>query len=288
VRSVQDWDGWEQEDFAARYRAHTAELLDEFARYDVARANTPEERRDAAALLLEPAARQVLGRRRLAEFCLKGAQALATNEGPPETTRALAKRARDAGADPAPCLRAEALACNQLKRFDEALPLWVELITEHPPASHLASDYAEAAYTAFETHNPGQAMEILTTGVRRFGQDPDFALQAGWISLLTGNHGRAYQFLLAGLRAGYAAEVRENSLLLLSVAASLAGFPEDAATHYFALLEQDKAWADPATVDELDWPEELKHALRALVNGQGFGNDPDIMLPGDLPVLPDL
>lgn len=288
VRTVQDWHGWEQEDFASRYRAHIDELSGEFAQYDVARAGTPEERRDAAAKLLEPGARQVLGRRRLADLCLKGALALATGEGPQETVRALAKRARDAGADPAPCLRAEALACNHLKHFEEALPLWVELLTEHPPASHLASDYAEAAYTAFEVHNPRQAMEILTTGVRRFGHDPDFALQAGWISLLTGNHGRAYQFLLAGWRVGYAAEVRENALLLLSVAASLSGFPQDAAAHYFALLEQDAVWEDPATVDELDWPEELKTALRALVTGQGFGGEPDVMLPGDAQVLPDL
>ncbi len=285
VRAVQDWDGWEQEDFAARYREHTAELEAEFARYDVARAGEVAEMEAAAARLLEPEARRILGRRRLAEFCLNGALALDEADGEPETVRALARRARDSGGDAAAALRAEALAHNHLKNFEKALPLWIELLTGQAPEALLASDYAEAAYTAFEVMKPDQAMEILTTGVRRFGQDPGFALQAGWISLLTGNHGRAYQFLLAGMRVGFPEEVRENSLLLLAVAASLAGFPEDAASHYFNLLEYDPVWSDPAAVEELDWPQELKNALHQLISAEP---GPDVMLPDDLPLLPDL
>lgn len=284
VRSSEDWDGWEQEDFGARYRAHLKDLEGELAAYDVAAAETPAEREKRAMKLLDPATRGVIGRRRLADHCLKGALAMAEKAEQPELIRQLARRGRDLGAAPEPCLRVEALTHTRMKNHAAAHPLWVKLLTEFPVETHQPNDYAEAAYTAFEIGDPTQAMEILTTGINRFGHDAAFALRAGWIALLTGNHGRAYQFLLAGLRVGYAAEQEENACLLLAVAASLAGFPEDAATHYLRLLELEPEWEKPATAEGLDWPEELKAAILQLISGPVIELPEQPMEPGMEPL----
>lgn len=276
IRAGDDWHGWEQEDFAPRYEAHLKDLRRELKTYDVASAATAGERQKTADRLLNPGTRSVIGRRRLADHCMKGALRMAELGEKPELVQQLARRARDLGAPPEPCLRVEALAQTHLNNYAAAHPLWVKLLTEYPVETHLATDYAEGAYTAFEVGDPGQAMDILTTGINRFGEDAGFALRAGWIALLTGNSGRGYQYLLAGLRVGFAKEQEENACLLLAVAASLAGFPQDAATHYLRLVEIQPKWEDPETVDGLDWPEELKAAIRQLISGPGI----------DLPELP--
>jgi tetratricopeptide (TPR) repeat protein len=138
----------------------------------------------------------------------------------------------------------------------------VELITEHPVEAHQPGDYAEAAYTAFENADSQQAVEILTTGLRRFPQDADFALRAGWVALLTGNAERAYKFLLAGKRIGFPSEKYENATALLCIAASQAGATDESSAYYDELLAIDPAWEKPETLDALDWPEELKSTLR--------------------------
>jgi tetratricopeptide (TPR) repeat protein len=228
--------------------------------------------------LLEPASRNILGRRRLADLCLKGALHLAEHEAKPELIQQLAKRAHDLGGETVPALRIEAQAQTRLDRHAEALALWVKLLTENPVEEQLATDYTAAAHSAFEAGQPGRAMDILTTGINRFGNDAGFALRAGWIALLTANHGRAYQFLLAGMRVGFAPEEEENACLLLAVAASLAGFPQDAASHYLRLAEIEPEWQQPETADSLDWPEGLKAAIRQLITGPDV-TTPDIMLP---------
>ncbi|MCX6878894.1 MAG: hypothetical protein NTW21_34550 [Verrucomicrobia bacterium] len=263
-RLTEDWDGWEQADFAPCYEAHQQAIKGELATYEVAAAATPAERTALAARLLDPAARGIIGRRRLADRCLQAALALAAFPDHSAVTCQLANRARSLGAQAAPCLRAEALALTRLGDYKSAHPCWVTLLTEHPVATHLSGDYAEAAYTAFENGDPNQALEILTTGVRRFPEDAGFALRAGWIALLTINYQRAYQFLLAGLRIGYPADQRENACLLLTVAAALAGFPEDAATHYQNLLDLAPIWAEAGTIEALEWPEELKTPMLEL------------------------
>jgi tetratricopeptide (TPR) repeat protein len=223
------------------------------------------ERAALAARLLDPATRGIIGRRRLADNCLKAALGMSDSLEESQWVFSLAGRARALGAAAVPCLRAEALALTRLKDFAEAHPRWVTLLTEQPVAEHLANDYAEAAYTAFEMGNPDQAVEILGTGVTRFPDDASFALRAGWIALLTANYGRSYQFLLAGLAVGYPDDRKENACLMLTVAASLAGFPEDALTHYANLVEMAPAWEKTETLDALEWPEELKAALLELM-----------------------
>jgi tetratricopeptide (TPR) repeat protein len=267
IRLTEDWDGWEQEDFLPRYEAHLQVIKNALAGYEISATATADERAALAARLLEPATRGIIGRRRLADNCLNAALALADFPENSAATFQLANRARSLGAQPEPCLRAEALSLTRLGDYKKAHPCWVTLLTEHPVASHLSSDYAEAAYTAFENGDPNQAMEILTTGINRFPNDSNFALRAGWIALLTGNAGRAYQFLLAGLRVGFPDDKAENANLLLAVAAAQAGYPEDATTHYQNLLEIAPAWAATETIDALEWPEELKASLYGLSLG---------------------
>lgn len=265
TRLQEDWDGWEQADFASCYEAHLKDLKAELATYELSPQATPVERAALAARLLDPATRGIIGRRRLADNCLKAALAMADFQGESTVTFELASRARALGAAAEPCLRAEAAALTRMKDFARAHPRWVALLTEHPVATHRANDYAEAAYTAFENGDPNQAVEILGTGITRFPDDSGYALRAGWIALLTANYNRGYQFLLAGLRIGYPDDKKENACLLLTVAASLAGFPEDAATHYFNLVEMAPAWEKSETVDALQWPAELKAPLTELM-----------------------
>jgi hypothetical protein len=108
-------------------------------------------------------------------------------------------------------------------------------------------------------------MAILTTGLHRFPNDAHFALRAGWVALLTGNSERAYRFLLTGRQIGYPPGKLENATLLLAIAAYQTGAAEDAAVFYQDLIAADKAWENPATIDSLEWPEELKAPLRDLL-----------------------
>jgi len=184
----------------------------------------------------------------------------------------------------------EASALTALADFPNAHARWIELITEHPVAEHLPEDYTEAAYTAFENFNPEQAMEILITGHRRFPNDANFALRAGWIALLTGTPGKAYQFLKAGQQLGYPAEKSEQAAALLTTAAVQAGALTEAALYLEDLVTIAPQWADPETVAAMNWPEEMKFAFSQLLSPQLPPMlDPQLMLdplPEPLPSDP--
>jgi tetratricopeptide (TPR) repeat protein len=264
IRLTEDWNGWEQEDFSSCYAAHLQVLKEALADYQVSAEATADARAALAARLLDPATRGIIGRKRLADYCLKAALAFADVAANATASFKLASHARALGAQPEPCLRAEALALTRLADYKNARARWVTLLTEHPVATHEVGDYAEAAYTAFEIGEPNQAVEILTTGINRFPNDAGFALRAGWIAILTTNYGQAYQFLLAGLRIGFPDDKRENAYLLLAVAAAQAGFPDEAATHFHNLLEIAPVWAQSKTIDALKWPAELKASLHGI------------------------
>src|SRR5690606_15609006 len=138
---------------------------------------------------------------------------------------------------------------------------WIELLTEQPVAKHEPEDYPEAAYTAFETGDARQAMEILHTGIRRFPGNGMLAYHAGWIALITGHPEHALGFLNAGHLAGFPPEKRNTAMALLAIAASHSGLQEDAAAHYQALLELDPTWAEPHHPETETWPEELTATL---------------------------
>ncbi len=261
IRQHEDWDGWEQADFAPALEAIGKNVRDELLALDVPADSTPERRKEIAARLADPETVAAIGKSRFALACMRAATAFSEFPEESETTAGLAKTARDLGAPAEPCLRAEALALAGLGDYANARDRWVELITEHPVETHIPGDYAEAAYTAFENSDPQQAMTILTTGIHRYPNDAHFALRAGWVALLTGNSQRAYDFLQAGKRVGYAADRMENATALLTIAAAQSGAWDDANVYFSDLVRLDPAWASAATLDTLDWPEELKTTL---------------------------
>jgi tetratricopeptide (TPR) repeat protein len=265
VRLREDWDGWEQADFGPALdllQQGVRELLDALV---IPEDSTPEQRDEVFQRLADPDTIQIVGRARFANACLQAALAMSEFQEETEKTFQLATLARNHGADPAPCLRAEALALTALGDYEKAHQRWIQLITAHPVESHEPGDYAEASYTAFENADPRQAMAILTTGLHRFPEDANFALRAGWVALLTGNSERAYRFLLTGRQIGYPPEKLENATALLAIAAIQTGADEDAGVFYQDLIALDPAWEDPATLESLEWPEELKSSLRQLI-----------------------
>jgi hypothetical protein len=82
--------------------------------------------------------------------------------------------------------------------------------------------------------------------------------------LLTGHPDQAHAYLLAGERAGYTPEKRENALLLLAIAAAQTGHAHEARLRLDALTELDPAWETLEPLDELPWPPEMKQALEDL------------------------
>ncbi len=262
MRLQQDWDGWEQADFSQAMENLHLCMNAELDAIKVPANPTPAQRQAVADRLGDPATLKTVGRDRFAEACLHAALAMAAFKDAKETTFTLAARARELGAPPAPCLRAEAIALTALGDYQHAHDRWISLITDNPLDTQQPGDYAEAAYTAFENSNPHQAMAILTTGLHRFPNDSNFALRAGWVALLTGNAERAYRFLLAGRQIGYPAAKLENATALLAIAAAQTGAAEDAAAFYQDLIRLDDDWRKPTTLESLEWPEELKASLR--------------------------
>ncbi len=262
VQQREDWDGWDQVDFQPALDQLREVVSTELAAISIPENSTPEQRRAVLERLGDPATAIAVGRPRFASACLKAALAFSAHKEELEATFQLATLARNMGAAPEPCLRAEALALTGQGDYQNALPRWLRLITEHPVETHLPGDYAEAAYTAFENLDSGQAMRILTTGMHRFPKNANFALRAGWVALLTGNSERAYRFLREGQRIGYPDEKLENATALLTIAAAQSGADDDAAVYFQNLLKIDPAWSDPVTLDTLDWPEELESTLQ--------------------------
>lgn len=265
VRLREDWDGWEQADFTSAYQEIHRAMSEQLALIELPENSTAEQRKEVADRFSDPKTFKAIGRMRFAKASLKAAFAFSAFKEEKETTFKLAALARELGEAPEPCLRAEAMALTALGDFVQAHQRWILLITEHPLHTQQPGDYAEAAYTAFENANPQQAMAILTTGLHRFPNDANFALRAGWVSLLTGNADRAYRFLLSGRQIGFPKEKLENATALLAIAAAQSGATEDAAAFYQDLIDIDADWKNPDTLESLEWPEELKSSLRELV-----------------------
>jgi tetratricopeptide (TPR) repeat protein len=264
VRKREDWHGWEQADFSPALDSLRADFEMELAALVIPEDASAGERAAVIARLTSPDTLAVVGRTRFAEACLKAALATAAIKEETDNTFRLASLARTHGAPAAPCLRAEAMSLTALGDFKNARARWIDLITMQPVETHEPGDYAEAAYTSFENADPRQAMEILNTGIARFPEDANFALRAGWVALLTNHPERALHFLLQGLRIGFPPEKLENATALLTIAAVQLGDADQARQHFDALTDIDPAWADPATLETLDWPEDLKSALRQM------------------------
>ena len=262
VRLREDWSGWEQADFKPALDDLAQGIRDELAAIKIPEDSTPEQRRAIADRLTDATTMAAVGKPRFAVACMEVALALSANREEFATTSRLARIARNLGAPPEPCLRAEALALTAMGDYRQARSRWVELITEYPVDTHLPADYSEAAYTAFENGDPQQAVEILNTGIRQFSEDANFAIRAGWVALLTGNFERAYRYLSAGKRIGFPSDKLEHATAMLTIAAAGTGAEETATASFEELVAIAPAWEDPATIDHLEWPEELKSLLR--------------------------
>lgn len=271
-RRLHDWDGWEEADFSPALTALRDRVTMEIAAITLPPDATAEQRAETAARLAQPETLRTLGNARFTAACTAAAEALGKFPENAENALTLTELAIRFGGENARVLRAGAVALGTLRRFPEARDRWVKIISEMPREQQNPNDYAEAAYTAYESQNPSQAMEILTTGTHRYPQDADFALRAGWIALLTGESGQAYRFLVIGRQIGYAPEKEENATALLTIAAARAGAPEDSSAFRKELLRLNPRWNDPATLDALAWPEEFKVILRGQPAGPTAGS----------------
>lgn len=273
IRLREDWDGWEQADFTPALDQLSQRMKAELAAIQVPKNSTPAQRKTIADHLAAPGTLAAVSKPRYAAACLELALLFSSANEELDLTAKLARVARNLGAPAETSLRTEAVALTALGDFKNARSCWVELITEYPVETHLPADYTEAAYTAFENDDSKQAIEILNTGLRRFSENFDFALRAGWIALLTGNPERAYHFLRVGKRIGFPQDKLEYSTALLVIAASQTGAMDDAATFFQDLLLINPNWEFPETVDTFDWPDEFKASIREFTQ---------------IPVTPDL
>jgi tetratricopeptide (TPR) repeat protein len=262
LRLTEDWDGWERPDFGPLFEDFREDVKSELATLRLPENATQAQRDALFERLTDPETAQALGRPRLAAFCLEAAGGFSAFADEAARTLVLATIAHNFGADPAASLRAIAHAHLAAGDYESAHKRWIELLSGQPVESHLPDDYTEAAYTAFETAHSDQAMEILLAGVRRFPENSDLALRAGWIALLTDQAETAYRFLLAGQHAGFAEDQMEHATVLLAIAAARSGEIFEADTYFEQLTSMNPDWSDPATIEELDWPEELKSTLR--------------------------
>jgi tetratricopeptide (TPR) repeat protein len=264
VRLREDWDGWEQADFTAILEDFGADMETQISLLELPAAHDATTRRELFDRLTDSETLRAVGRGRFARACLQAALAFSKIPDEAGTTLILAEMARTHGGNPAACLRAEARALMQLDDHPKAHDRWILLISEFPIEDHESSDYADAAYTAFENADPRQAMEILAAGMRRFPDEADYALRAGWISLLTGNPQQAYAFLGAGRQSGYPDDKIESALVLLMIAAAQCGESDEAIALHGEVIELNPAWADPQHIEDLSWPDEFKATLRQL------------------------
>ena len=264
IRLAEDWRGWEQADFSTAFQNMRECVTKEIESLKLPPDPSVGQLQALAARFEDQETLRAVGRTRYAKACIDAAFGFCKFKNHGQTALTLATRARNLGHPPEPCLRAEAMAYTALGDYRKAHDRWVMLITEFPIEAHESGDYAEAAYTAFESADARQAMEILITGMHRFPRDADFALRAGWIALLTDHDERAYRFLLGGQQIGYRADKVENATALLAIAAMQCGAKEDASAYYVSLVESDPAWRDAKTIQALDWPAELKSALESV------------------------
>ncbi|MFD2258056.1 hypothetical protein ACFSSA_15350 [Luteolibacter algae] len=224
-----------------------------------------EEIQEFVAELLDRENLIKLGKPNLAASALAAAEKLSADTGHAGASLQLAEIAGRYGALRSAVLRVQAIAHTSLGDYPAAHRAWIDLISQEHESEHFSTDYAEAAYTAFENGDPRQAIEILNTGIFRFPNDPLFAIRAGWIALLTDHPTEGLDYLEKAVKLGLPPAEIENTTALLAIAYTQGGEIEKA----YGYLEQLKAitpeWADPATIEKLPWPEPLKASLRQLI-----------------------
>ena len=261
-RNEQDWHGYESPDFSEIFttrQQQTATLLEELT---LPKKPTEEAIQAFITHLLSPETQARLPRETLALSAITAARTLSKTEA--TASLQLTALAQRLGSPQSEILRTQATALTTLADFKSAHRAWISLITEQPEATHLPSDYSEAAHSAFENASPDQAAEILRTGLFRFPNDVALAIRAGWIALLTDHPEQAADYLTRATRIGLPADEVENTSALLAIAHTQLGDAETAQGFLQQLTAINPSWADPDTIEKLPWPEPFKASLRQL------------------------
>jgi tetratricopeptide (TPR) repeat protein len=265
LRRIEDWHCYESPDFTPllnRFRKKQADALSSLS--------LPEDPHEDdistfSLLLADPTTLKLLGHPAIAEKAITAARTLSGNPEHAATAIRLAEYAQRLGTPPAACLRVRASAMSTLADFDAAHAAWIDLITHQPEETHLPADYTEAAYTAFETGNPRQAIAILNTGLFRFPNNPSSAIRSGWIALLTDHTDDALRYLKHATRLGLPPDEIENTTALLVIAHERSGDPQMARSYLAQLKSISPKWTDAESLAKLPWPEPFKDSLNTVI-----------------------
>ncbi|MGJ8642260.1 MAG: tetratricopeptide repeat protein [Luteolibacter sp.] len=265
LRRQQDWIGFEVPDFSPLFEILSEEKSETLEKLTLPADPSTEQITEFIAILQSNEALVRLGAAGIADSAIRAAHLLASDTSHAATAIALTTFAERYGASRSSALRIRAVSHTTLGDFASAHTTWLDLITNQPENQHLASDYAEAAYTAFETSAADQAIEILETGVFRFPDDVAFSIRASWLALLTNHPEQAGNYLKNATRIGLPADEIENSTALLAITHTQLGDHETALGYLEQLIAINPAWAEAETIEKLPWPEPLKASLRQLI-----------------------
>lgn len=263
-RNEQDWKDYESPDFSEILNQLHEEKATLLTQLRLPEDPTEEDVQAFITHLISPKTQQQLPKETLAFTAITAAHTLSKDHAQAASALQLTALAQRLGTPQPEILRTQATAFTSLADFKSAHRAWLDLITNQPEATHLPSDYSEAAYTAFETSAPDQAAEILRTGLFRFQKDVALAIRAGWIALLTDYPTEAVQYLNHATTLGLPPAEIENTTALLAIAHTQLDDPETAAAYLEQLKAIDEKWADPTSIEKLPWPEPLKDSLRQL------------------------
>jgi tetratricopeptide (TPR) repeat protein len=266
LREEQDWIGYESPNFSEVINTRRERKSSLIAKLQLPAKPTESDVQDFLAEVLSPDANDKLSREAVAEIVLTAARPLTRDPDLAASSLMLTAAAERLGSPRPAILRTRATASATLSDFKSAHRDWIDLITNQPEAAHLASDYSEAAYTAFETGDPRQAIQILNTGLFRFPNDIPFAIRAGWIALLTDHPDEALICLTRATKLGLPPSEIENTTALLAIAHMQLDDPDTAISYLAQLKAISPKWGDPETLEKLPWPEPLKESLRQLIS----------------------
>ncbi|QTN31493.1 hypothetical protein HZ994_03830 [Akkermansiaceae bacterium] len=266
IRLEQDWLGYESPDFTPLFQKASERKSLALSKLSLPGNPSSDDIDSLILKLADPRTEAEIGRHSIAALAIHHAATLASNPELATHAQNLSSIARRFGANPAACLRTNATAHTTLGDFTSAHRTWIALITDQPEADHLPSDYAEAAYTAFETGDARQAMEILNTGLFRFPNDVAFAIRAGWIALLTDHSSEALVCLTRATKLGLPPAEIENTTALLAITHSQLGDTETAASYLAQLRAISPKWEQAESIAALPWPESFKSALAEIIS----------------------
>jgi tetratricopeptide (TPR) repeat protein len=293
LRTIEDWHGYESPDFTPLFKRFQSERADILAALTLHDQPTEKDISAFTLLLTSPTTLETLGKLLTADKAITAARTLSQNPEHAATAIRLAELAQKLGTHPGAYLRVLATAHTTLNDFDTAHTAWIDLISRQPETTHLPTDYTEAAYTAFETGDPRQAIEILNTGLFRFPNHPSAAIRSGWIALLTAHNKDALRYLNHATKLGLPPAEIENTTALLAIAHNMLGDTAMAASHHAQLTAISPKWNNLDNIDSLTWPDSFKQALREIISGEAetepwpsLENDPinKAPLPGEFPI----